>query len=90
MKARVLVILAVLVVVVASSGSMVAAKNAVVPFKATYVTHPQPSRPAVDGILTLKYRPRAKRPTWARAPGTRKCGLIRIQFAHPWTQGTER
>ena len=52
MKARVLVVLA-LVVLMASSGAVVVSADAVVPFRATYVTYPTQVGFA-DGVITLE------------------------------------
>lgn len=52
MKTRVLVVLA-LIVVMASSGSLGASADAVVPFRATYVTYPTQVGFA-DGVITLE------------------------------------
>jgi hypothetical protein len=53
MKARVLLILVALALVMASSGSIVAADGAVVPFKARYVTHPE-TVDVTGSVLTIE------------------------------------
>jgi hypothetical protein len=53
MKARVLLILVALAIVLASSGSIVVADGAVVPFKARYVTHPE-TVDVTGGVLTIE------------------------------------
>jgi hypothetical protein len=52
MKARILLGLVALIVVMASSGSLVASADAVVPFRATYVTHPT-QVDLDEGVITL-------------------------------------
>ena len=53
MKTRVLLVVVALIVLMASTGSLVAAGNAVVPFKARYVTHPEQVG-YEDGVLLLE------------------------------------
>jgi hypothetical protein len=87
MKARVLLVVLALIVVMASGGAMVAAKSAVVPFKATYVTYPRAVGPPVDGVLTLNI------PGEGKATHLGKSTWYATMWVdtkpYPWTQGSD-
>ena len=86
MKARILLVLLVLAVVMASSGSMAAAGGAVVPFKATYVTHPR-TVGVEDGVLTIEI------PAEGQATHLGESTWYAVMWVdtrfYPWPQGTD-
>jgi hypothetical protein len=86
MKARVLLILVALAVVMASSGSMVVAADAVVPFKATYVTHPNQTG-MVDGILMLDIPAEGQATHLGESTWYAEMWVDTNVF--PWTQGAD-
>jgi hypothetical protein len=86
MKARILLVLLALAVVMAGSGSMVAAGGAVVPFKATYVTHPRTV--GMEGnVLTIEIP--AEGQATHLGESTWYAEMWVDTNPYPWTQGTD-
>ena len=86
MKARILLILVALAMVMATSGPMVVAADAVVPFKATYVTHPN-TVGMVDGVLMLEIPAEGKATHLGKS--TWYAEMWVDTNSYPWPQGAD-
>ena len=85
MKARVLLVVVVLVVVMASIGSMVAARNAVVPFRATYKTYP--TQVSEQGDVPMIFEIPAEGKATHLGKSTWYADMWVDPRPYPWTQG---